>query len=400
MNNFLGRPPGAEEQKFTPAIHTQHERSQRVQDVLYDVDFFVKEAEARDEPLEMTLERNVKAPASNELQSILHACLDAKGVRVKSGFGRSSTSTEDVVQDETSRILTNAYLTSKTFGDMFGGIKRRKMRAASTRDAVPSDSLANPSLREPLKDDERKAEFMFGIEDVYADVITTDLESIDEMIYDNKDDKLVEMYLRQELGDIKTADVTISEKTNKMQEVAIGLRWSEKFARNSVRMDAIDRWRMQVAIACRNALRNSGLRIIATDGSPTTKSLTGKTQANLLKIDLEFMDVNTLAEFNTPTATENVTQTIVPNRGQRNLLSFMSPNTDIGVTKENVFMAATDNKILNYVTMLGLNLYVLNENFMTEVSYNPDNKSYKATVTFEFCQVFIDRNARIVWTVT
>lgn len=413
--SFVGRPPGAEEhaKQFTTAVHVTPDRQTRVNDALFNLGHFEEAAIENKEPLSRTLERDVKAPASNELP-ILYACLDRLGIRIKSGYGMTSTPLEVVSNydsDKTPMKLLNAYFSEKTYGRMFGGIERRKLEAAATADSVPGGTAARPALQTPLKDRERKAEYSFGIEDVYADVETTDLDQIDELVFENND-SAVDMFLRKELGDIKTTDVKISEASNKMAEIAIGLRWTEKFARNNVRMQTVDRWGDQVAIAARNALRDSGLYKIANDGSPTPKTVTGgKTRANLFGIGFELgeaypsnilvMDVTTIKAWLTPAATTNIVQTIVDeNTMPLNLLTQPAPNTDLGVTKDNAWHSATNDKVLNYVRDLTLNLYVRDDTFGMEVSYNPDNKSYKATITFEFVQVFIDRNGRILFTIS
>ena len=413
MNDFFARPPGAEEHEQalieSAAVHTPMERESRITDVLFNISHFEKEAKNRDEPLSLTVERGVKAPATGELP-ILLGCLNRLGISVKDVYGRQSTLTGDIKENKVAQKLLNAYSTEKSYHTMFGGIEQRKLQVASTRDAVPADTAANPSLQTPLKDRQRIAEYRFDIDDVYADVITTDLRNIDELIFENADTSMFEMYLRKELGDIKTTDIKISESENKMTQMAIALRWSAEFGENSVRMSAVDRWQMQVATRARNALRDMGLHKIANDGSPKAETVTGgKTRGNLFGIGFELgeayptnmlvMDVTTMKAWLAPSATTNIVTTIVDDMPMKNLLSFVAPNTDLGVTKDDKWLAASNNKILNYVRDLTLALYVKSTSFMTEISYNADNRSFKASISFDFTPVFIDRGGRIIWTI-
>ena len=159
-------------------------------------------------------------------------------------------------------------------------------------------------------------------------------------------------------------------------------------------------------------MRDSGLYKIANEGTPATKSVTGgKTRANLFGIGFELgeayptnmlvMDVTTIKAWLTPTATTNIVQTIVNDDSMPlRLLTQPAPNTDLGVTKDDAWHSDTTDKIINYVRDFTLNLYVRDETFATELSYNADNKSYKATITFEFVQVFEDKNGRILWSIS
>ena len=185
MNDFqnVGRPPGAEEhetQLQAAAVHTEVSRESRANDVLFNIGYFEQIAADEGIPLSFAIERDVKEPASTELP-ILHRALQKKGFQVKDLYGRQSTGTHVFADDDTLKKLVNAYSTDKAYGTLFGGIEQRKLDAASTRDGVPQPSAANPSLATPLKDRKRIAEYSFGIEDVYADVITTDLSQIDEI---------------------------------------------------------------------------------------------------------------------------------------------------------------------------------------------------------------------------
>ena len=415
MNDFqnVGRPPGAEEHETAlqaAAVHTETSRESRVNDVLFNVGYFEQIAIDEGIPLSFAIERDVAAAGDSDLP-ILLACLQKKGFQVKEIYGRQSTGTHVLQDDETLRKLVNAYSTDKAYNTLFGGIEQRKLEAASTRDGVPQPSAANPSLATPLKDRKRIAEYSFGLEDVYADVITTDLSQIDEIVFENEDAEIFEMYLRKELGDIKTASVTISTSKNQMTQMAIALRWSDKFAKNQMRMSVVDRWQTQVAIRARNALRNLGIKKIGRDGTPLETKIVagGKTRANLFGMGFELgdayptnmlvMDVTTIKGWLAPGATPNVVTTVVDDDMGFRLINNVAPNTNLGVVSDNLWDTATNNKIVNYVRDLTLDLYVENASFATEVSYNPDNKSYKATVTFDFVPVFIDRSGRIVWTI-
>ena len=410
---FVGRPAGAEERENArieaAAVHPEKtSRRSRVHDVIDNIKFFIDRAHANNEPLALTVERDVEDPTGNELP-ILHAAMNEKGIVMKDTYGVQSTESQVLKDDKTAQALVDAYYSKKSYDGLFGGIEQRKLQAASTRDQVPSNTSANPSLETPLKDAKRAALYSFGIEDVYADVITTDASDIDELTFNNDDTTLFEMYLRKELGDIKTVEVTVAESTNKMVEMALGVRWGDKFAKNAVRMSVIDRWRDQCVIGARNALRNMGLYKLANEGTPATKSKSGKTRGNLFAMGFEFgdaypsnmlvMDLDTIATWMVPGATTNLADTIVSDDLPLNLLTMPSPNTNLGVTKNNVWEANTTNKILNYVRDLGINLYVDSTSFQYEVTYDGSNKSYLGTLTFEFCPVLIDRNARIIWSI-
>ena len=417
MNHrFVGRPTGAEDNEATVLaanVHTLSTPEQRIEDVIFNIGYYEKLSVEREEPLDVTISQDVDFSKGDTTYAgipLIERCLYRLGVQIKNTRAKQSTFTAAVKEDKTTRKLIDAYLTQKSYNEMFGGLEQRKLRAASTRDSVPTDTAANPNLEQMLKDRKRVADYAFGIEDVYADIITTDLRQIEELIFENEDAAMFEMFLRKELGDIKTTDITISESENKMMQVAIAIRWSSEFGENSVRMSAIDRWRLQVAIRARNALRNMGLWKIANDGSPATKTVTGgKTRANLYGIGFELgeayptnmvvMDVTTMKGWLAPSSTTNIVETIVDDDMGFRLLSFVAPNTDLGVTADNKWLAASNNKILNYVRELTLELYVKSTSFMTEVSYNADNKSYKASITFDFVPVFIDRNGRILWTI-
>lgn len=413
MRDFLGRPPGAqahEETQQATAMHTTTKRGTRIHDVLFNIGYFADESKARNEPLSLTVERDTVAAGSGELP-ILHACLHKLGIYPQNSFGRQASPIKVIKENKTARRLSDAYHTEKMYQTMFGGIEQRKLEAAaSTRDAVPDDTAANPSLQTPLKDKKIPSPFSFDIDDVYADVIMTDLRNIDELIFENEDTGLVNMFLRKELGDIKTTELTISEAENRMTQIALAVRWSEEFGDNMVRMDAVTRWRNQVAIAARNALRNMGLHKIANDGTPTTKSLSGgKTWGNLMVMGFEFgeaypanllvMDTTTLAAWIAPTGGNNVVQTTVP-QTMMELLFMPAPNTELGITKDDVWHADTTDKILNYVRDLTLNLYVKDDTFMMRVFFDDNNLSYRGIITFDYCPVFIDRNGRILWTIT
>ena len=413
MRSFLERPPGAEEHEQAlqaAAVHTLATRDQRVNDVLFNIGYYNDIAKAEKKPLSRVVERDVKAPAATELP-ILHAAMAKKGIFPKNTFGQEASPLVVIKGDKTAETLVSAYETEKMYNSMFGGIEQRKLEAASTQDSVPTPSAANPSLRTPLKDREQKALFSFGIEDVYADVITTDRRTIEELVFENEDSDLVKMYLRKELSDIKTTTLTISESDNKMTQIALATRWSEEYAENEVRMDAVSRWRNQVAIAARNAFRDLGLRKIATDGTPKTKSLTGgKTRGNLMRMGFELgeayptnilvMDITTLVGWMAPTATNNIVQTIVGQDMPLNLLTEPAPNTDLGITSDNVFLTASADKILNYVRDMTLNLYVKSDTFNMRVFFDSNNLSYRGIITYDFCLVFVDRNGRIVWTIS
>lgn len=414
MRDFLGRPPGAEEHQQTQqatAMHTTTNREARIHDVLFNIGYFSDEAKARNEPLSLTVERDTVPAASGELP-ILPACLHKLGIHPQNGFGKQASLIKVIKENKTAQKLSDAYHTEKMYYTIFGGIEQRKLEAAaSTRDSVPDDTAANPSLQTPLKDRKIPSPFSFDIEDVYADVIMTDLRNIDELIFENEDTGLVNMFLRKELADIKTSELKISEAENRMTQIAIATRWSEEFGDNTVRMDAVTRWRNQVAIAARNALRNMGLYKIANDGSPTTKTLTGgKTRGNLMRMGFELgeayptnllvMDVTTMAAWMVPGSSDNIAQTLVPQMLPLNLLYQPAPNTDLGVTKDDVWLTDTTDKILNYVRDLTLNLYVKDDTFMMRVFFDSNNLSYRGIITFDYCPVFIDRNGRIIWTIS
>ena len=55
---------------------------------------------------------------------------------------------------------------------------------------------------------------------------------------------------------------------------------------------------------------------------------------------------------------------------------------------------------LNYVRDLTLNLYVKDDTFMMRVFFDDNNMSYRGIITFDYCPVFIDRNGRILWTIS
>ena len=417
MNDkFVGRPPGAEEHQREIAaanVHTQCSPESRVHDVLYNIGYFEKLSEARNEPLEVTIARDVdfsKGDKTYEGIPLLDRCLYELGVRINNTRAEESTFTANIKDNKTLQTLIDAYFTQKSYNKVFGGIEQRKLHAASTRDGVPVDTLANPNYKEMLKERKRIAEYMFDIEDVYAEVIMTDLRQIEELVFENNDSDIFEMFLRKELADIKTTDVKISTSVNKMTQLAIALRWSAEYAKNNVRMSTVDLWHEQVAIRCKNALRNMGLWKIANDGTPLAKTLTGgKSRGNLYRMGFELgeayptnmvvWDVDMMADYLAPTSTTNIVQTVVNDDMESRLLTFVAPNTDLGVTAENVWLTDTTNKILNYVRNLTMNLYVESMTFMTELSYNADNKSYKATISFDFVPVFIDRNARVLWTI-
>ena len=417
----IGRPEGAEQQDaaFTTALHvSKHSRTQRVNDYWYNPAHFTDIADATNTPLDVVLESNVEAPGAGDLPNMLFECMDKKGIYIKGGYSGFSTPVKKIYDDKGSMILVNGYFDKKTYKGIFGKLeairqaRAARMQAASTRDEQPEGNTAlRPALQKRLMADKNVADFSFSLEDVYADVIPTEEDQIDELIFkSNKGGQ--EMYLRAELGDIKTVDVQTSKQPSEMKEVALAVRYSEKFARNTVRLSAIDMWLDFVIIRGRNAIRDEGIRKGADGLEQIDLTALGYSLKTLRKLDFHFMDLypetllvmseDTFLNFDQPLGVTNAgatsenmdTRTIVP-QGQYNLLNNLSMNTALGVVKEDKVLHDSDTGlVLQMAPDFLMDLHVYKNTFAVRTNYDPDNKSFKTDVCIEYVPVFKYRDAR------
>ena len=239
------------------------------------------------------------------------------------------------------------------------------------------------------------------------------------------------MSIRKELADIGVVDVKTGEETKTMKELALAVRYSEQFARNTVRLSVIDMWVDFVIIRGRNAIRNEGLRMAAT-GAPTKSLTDGYSLKTLRKIDFQFLDVylmtlgvmslDTFVKFDQPVGaaasgatndtSENLrTRTLVP-VSNYSLLNSLSANTDIGVVKplndddndsatNGVFLADSQNKILQFSGDYLMDLHVFQNQFRVKTTMTGQTmEDYLTSIKVEYVPIFKQKDARVVHTVS
>ena len=429
----LGRPPGAAdaERQFTAALHTQMSRASRVYDFWQEPEYFIKKAEQIGEPLPITLEREVKGAVGSEVSDMLTACLDHKEIYVKSAYGRKSTKMKKVMDDPGASALVHARWDRKVYNGMFGKLEAKTFAAGgSTRDETPRDTALNPVYDRMLHASEMIADYSFSMEDVYASIIPTDEEQVQDIEFITDKSK-EEMSIRKELADIGVVDVKTGEETKTMKELALAVRYSEQFARNTVRLSVIDMWVDFVIIRGRNAIRNEGLRMAAT-GAPTKSLTDGYSLKTLRKIDFQFLDVypmtlgvmslDTFVKFDQPVGaaasgatndtSENLrTRTLVP-VSNYSLLNSLSANTDIGVVKplndddndsatNGVFLADSQNKILQFSGDYLMDLHVFQNQFRVKTTMTGQTmEDYLTSIKVEYVPIFKQKDARVVHTVS
>ena len=428
----LGRPKGADdaEKQFTTALHTQMPRNSRKHDFWHDPGYFITKSEQIGEPLPMTLEREVQAAAGNEIPDMLIDCMAHKEIVVKPTYGRKSTQMKKVFDDTGANALVHAHWDRKIYDGMFGKLERKTFAAGgSTRDETPRNTALNPTYDRMLHASEMIADYSFSMEDVYAMIIPTDEEQVQDIEFISNKTK-EEMQIRQELADIGVVDVKTGKETKTMKELALAVRYSEQFARNTVRLSVIDMWIDFVIIRGRNAIRNEGLRMAATGAR--TKSLTdGYSLKTLRKIDFEFLDVypmtlgvmslDTFTDFDQPlgaahsgadtSTSENLrTRTLVP-VSNYSLLNSLSMNTDIGVVKSTddaadsatngVFLADSRNKVLQISGDYCMDLHVFQNQFRVKTTMTGQTmEDFLTSVKVEYVPIFKQKDARVVHTIS
>lgn len=415
----ITRPKGAEAAMVqAPAVHTTHSRRVRAHDFWYNPDHFFTISEDGNIPIDEVLEHNVEAPGTGDNPSMLETCLAYKGFFVKGIGGKPSTPIETVEKVEGGLKAINAFFSGKLCGGMFGSLER-KMEAAATTDSTPQRTQLRPSTQRPLLLSENVSQYRFSIDHVYRMVRDASDETIDEITF-NVDKEGQQMQLRDELISSKKVEVSVSDKKDQTKEIAIGVRYSEKFSRNRQRLDMIDTWVDQVIIGGRNALRNEGVRKARIDLTPDDISGLTSMQKQLRKIDLNFQDdyepMNPMGRISTMVMNESVfltfdepvTQTSASNDNaltgmpRYSLLNGVSMNTGIGVVPDMTIDAtgANDNKyILQLVGDYCMDLYVYMNMFMVRTWYEHDSRSYVTDVCIEYVPVFADKNARKLWQV-
>ena len=220
----LGRPPGAAdaEKQFTNAFHTQASRNARIHDFWHDEDYFITKAEQMQEPLPMVLEREVKAAAGNEIPDMLTACMDHKEIYVKSAYGRKSTHMKKVFDNKGANALVHAHWDRKVYNGMFGRLEQKTFAAAgSTRDETPRNTMLNPTHDRMLHASEMIADYSFSMEDVFASIIPTEEEQVQDIEFITDENK-EEMSIRKELADIGVVDVTNGQGNQDHERIGIG----------------------------------------------------------------------------------------------------------------------------------------------------------------------------------
>lgn len=416
----ITRPKGAEAAMIqAPAVHTTHSRYVRAHDFWYNPDHFFAISEDGNIPIDEVLEHNVEAPGTGDNPSMLETCLAYKGFFVKGINGKPSTPIDDVAKAKGGLQTVNAFYSKKLCGGMFGSLER-KMEAAATTDSTPQRTQLRPSTQRPLLLSENVSQYRFSIDHVYRMVRDASDETIDEITF-NVDKTGQQMQLRDELISGKKVEVSVSDKKDETKEIAIGVRYSEKFSRNRQRLDMIDTWVDQVIIGGRNAIRNEGVRKARTGLTPENiSSLTSEKQKQLRKMDLHFQDdyepMDPMGRISTLVMNESVfldfdvpvTQTSAPNENtltglpMYSLLNGVSMNTGIGMVPDLTIdaTAANDNKyVLQLVGDYCMDLYVYMNMFMVRTYYEDDSRSYVTDVCIEYVPVFADKNARQLWQV-
>ena len=415
----ITRPKGAEAAMVqAPAVHTKHSRRVRAHDFWYDPDHFFSIVENGGGPIDEVLEHNVEAPGVGDNPSMLETCLAYKDFFVKGLGGNASTPLETVEKVKGGLKATNAFFSKKLCDLMFGSVNE-KMEAAATTDSTPQRTQLRPSVQRPLLLSENVSQYRFSIDHVYRMVRDASDETIDEITF-NVDKTGQQMQLRDELVSGKKVEVSVSDRKDETKEIAIGVRYSEKFSRSRQRLDMIDTWVDQVIIGGRNAIRNEGVRKARTDLTPENISGLMEKQKQLRKMDLHFQDhyepMDAMGRISTLVMNESVfldfdepvTQTSAPNENtltglpMYSLLNGVSMNTGIGVVPNQTIDAtgASDNKyVLQLVGDYCMDLYVYMNMFMVRTWYEDDSRSYVTDVCIEYVPVFADKNARQLWQV-
>ena len=417
----ITRPKGAEAAMVhAPAVHTQHSRHMRAHDFWYNPDHFFEIVEAGDGTIDEVLEHNVEAPGAGDNPSMLETCLAYKGFFVKGVGGKPSTLLDDVSKVKGGMKTTNAFFSKKLCDRMFGHLRQGQMEAAATTDAYPQRTQVRPAIQRPILLSENVSEFRFNLEHVYRMVRDASDETIDEITF-NVDKDGQEMQLRDELVSGKKVEVSVSDRKDETKEIALGVRYSEKFSRNRQRLDVIDTWVDHVIIRGRNALRNEGVRKARTGlSAEDISSMSSEKQKQLRKMDLLFQDhympMDPMGRISTLVMNESVfldfdepvTQNSAPNEntlvglGGYSLLNGISMNTGVGIVGNLVIdaTAANDNKyVLQLVGDYCMDLYVYMNMFMVRTWFEEDSRSYVTDVCIEYVPVFADKNARHLWAV-
>ena len=416
----ITRPKGAESAMIhAPAVHTQHSRRVRAHDFWYDPDHFFSRVESGDGTLDDILEHNVEAPGVGDNPSMLETCLAYQGFFVKGLYGKPSTLMDEVAKVKGGLKTMNAFFSIKLYNKMFGSVNE-KMEAAATTDSNPQRTQLRPSVQRPLLLSENVSQYRFSIDNVYRMVRDASDETIDEITF-NVDKDGQKMQLRDELVSGKKVEVSVSDRKDQTKEIAIGVRYSEKYSRNRQRLDVIDTWVDQVIIGGRNAIRNEGVRK-AREGL-TAENISGiaNKQNQLRKMDLKFQDdyepmdpmgrVSTLVmnesiflDFDQPiTQTSAVNENSLTGMPSYSLLNGVSMNTGIGVVPDLTIdeTAGNDNKyVLQLVGDYCMDLYVYMNMFMVRTYYEDDSRSYVTDVCIEYVPVFADKNARHLWQIS
>ena len=415
----LGRPPGAEEHErdqFTNALHTPATRRQRINDFWYNSEHFTD----ADGPLTEVLEENVQEPASNEIPDMTVACMAARDIYIKGGYGHQSTLAEKVFTDKGGNALVHAHWNRKMYSKIFGALEAKQFAAGgSTRDATPEKTALNPTQQRPLHASKMVADYSFSLEDIYASVIPTSESQVQDLDWDSGDEKNMQLSLRKELSDMGVVEVKTSGRTKNLEEFALALRYSPRFARDEMRLSVVDGWVDFTIIRARNGIRNVGARMAAT-GASTGTLAKGYSLQSLRKMDFHFMDIfpmsllimgeDTFIEFDQPVGvsrgtnnqtSENARTRTLVDIGGYSLLNNLSANTDVGVTKQNVILADDTNKILQIAPDECIDLHVYNSDFMVSTAFIDDtNPHYLTRVQIEFVPIIKQNDARHVWTVT
>ena len=410
----ISRPQGAEaaEAQYTTALHASRQsRQSRIHDFWYDPKYFYDVSRETGQPLELVLERNVDEPTAGELENMLHAAMFAKGIFIKPTRHGDSTKLDKVRDLKGGFIIINAHFSQRVHNGLFGELEKKSAYAATADDQNVRTQI-RPARQTPMVVSEVVNEYSFSLEDVYGMVIPTTEDNIDEIIFKTEKDG-EEMESREELSDFKTVDVVLSDENHKMKELALALRYSEKFARNNQRLMAVDMWVDNVIIRGRNAIRNEGIRKAAKGLTATALTQAAGTLKQLREMDFYFLDkyrntllVMSLHQFLTydqPLAPVSATtqaldtprESTLVRQPTVNLLNQLSDTTRVGVVDEGI-ISGTNTDILQIATDFCMWLFTYTRGFYVTMSYNDDNDSYRTKVQVEYVPIFRNRDARVL----
>lgn len=278
-------------------IHTRSELHEGMKTNMKD---WVKEAQEEDVSLSQLL--NMKSPepeGERAPQQAIHAMLQKEGLRMRSSrnFPASNLNEFYAAGKDYRRELLYGYMDDE-YDKCFD--TARNVRAPELElQGLPVNDYWRDYTDAPARDEKRIAPSI-RLNDIVA--MTTNIPGVDFRIPEYQFVEDAEQMVDVSEGTlIPVSTLKLGKRTVVLKKIALGLRWTYEFARNSpMRVDGIRRWVQRVATRHEMSLVKEGIETILSGLSPVAFSnnpalaadedMPGFSLANHIKLHLQLDD--------------------------------------------------------------------------------------------------------------